>query len=591
MSKTATGIPGLDAITQGGLPTGRLTLVTGDTGSGKSNLSLQALVGGVVRFGEPGLFVSFEEPPEEVAASAAGFGWRAVPWNGQAPVVPAGAVPILDANPSPDTHYAGAFDLAGLLAALTAAVERTGARRIVLDGLDVLLDLLDGASLRRREIVRIAEWCRTRGVTTIVTAKQDEDGAPHEGYGFLKYAASAVILLKHTREGAERTVRVLKMRGSGHSSAEHPLIIRDAGLIVGDVGSTRLVYDAPNEHVSSGVARLDAMLGGGYHRASGILISGAPGTAKSTLSGAFLEAACARGERALLISFDEAFAQIERNLASVNIHLRRHAQSGLLAAAGFRTARLSAEEHFHQIMELVESHRPRALVIDPISALDKVTGQALAGGVAERLIDGAKVRGITVLMTSLLETANGHQESTKAQISSIADTWIQVSFTVQNGERNRALTVIKSRGNPHSNQMRELVLTSEGITLADVYAQGGALLMGTARIEREQSDQVDEEQHRRSAALAEQEVQQARSRLLAKQLEIEAELETLRHRLDGLRQAETVRQDRRAAQHRDLMRRRHPDPLAAPQGPQDAGSRASPNPDSAVVPHGGQDSR
>ncbi|HEX2556109.1 MAG TPA: circadian clock protein KaiC [Microvirga sp.] len=562
ISKMHTGIPGLDAITHGGLPMGRLTLVTGDTGSGKTILGLQTLVQGVGRFDEPGVFVSFEEPPEEVAAHARGFGWRVVPWSGQQAAPGAGgAIPAIDACPSPDTMYAGQFDLSGLLAALTAAVERTSAKRVVLDGLDVLLDLLDDPRQRRREILRIADWSRTSRTTTVITAKEAEAGGAQEGYEFLKYMVSSAIVLKLRPQegGSERTVRVLKMRGSRHSSAEHPLIIRDSGIVIGDVGSNRRAYEAPAEHVSSGVGRLDTMLGGGYHRGSSILISGAPGTSKTTLGGAFIDAACSRGERGLLISFDEAFAQIERNLASVNIHLQRHVDSGLLATAGLRTGRLSAEEHFHQIIEMVEAHRPDALVIDPISALDKVVGQELAGDLAERLIDEAKGRSITILMTSLLESANGHQESTKAQISSIADTWIQLSFAIQNGERNRALTIIKSRGNDHSNQVRELVLSDQGITLVDVYAQGGALLMGTARLEREQTDRMEEEAHRREAELAEQEVRETEARLRARQQEIEAELKTLERRRQSLQGAEAARQSRRDEVRQRLLELRHAD--------------------------------
>lgn len=248
-----------------------------------------------------------------------------------------------------------------------------------------------------------------------------------------------------------------KLRGSFHSTSDHPILIRGSGIVIGDVGLVRLLYKAFNEHVSSGIARLDLMLGGGYYRASSILISGAPGTAKSTLCGAFIDAACERGERGLLISFDEAFSQIERNLASVNIQLGRHVESGLLATAGLRTGRLSAEEHFFQIMELIERHAPQVIVIDPVSALDKVVDDDLAGDLAERLIDEAKMRGATMIITSLLGNASAAAESSRAQISSIADTWIQLSFSVIGGERNRALTIIKSRGNAHSNQVRELI--------------------------------------------------------------------------------------------------------------------------------------
>jgi circadian clock protein KaiC len=208
---------------------------------------------------------------------------------------------------------------------------------------------------------------------------------------------------------------------------------------------------------------------------------------------------------------------------------------------------------------MVEAHQPTAMVIDPISALDKVVGQELAGDLAERLIDEAKVRGITILMTSLLESANGTEERTRVQISSIADTWIQLSFTVQSGERNRALTIIKSRGNAHSNQVRELVLSDQGLALADVYAQGGAVLMGTARLEKEQADRADEEQRRREAALAQQEIEEAEARLKAKQDELEAERRSLERRREMMARGETERREEREAVHQQLMTRRHAD--------------------------------
>ena len=431
---------------------------------------------------------------------------------------------------------------------------------MVFDGLDVLLDLLDDPRQRRREIARLGEWTRSNAVTVIVTSKQLNEfpTAENERYGFLRYFVSCVIALKRASRtsSVDRVVEILKVRGSNHSSSEHPLIIRETGMIIGDVGSTRLSYHATNEHVSSGIDRLDAMLGGGYYRASGILISGAPGTAKSTLTGAFVDAACARGERSLLISFDEAFSQIERNLASVNIHLNRHVQSGLLASAGFRTGRLNAEEHFHQLMELVEAHQPKILVIDPISALDKVVGQDLAGDLAERLIDEAKVRGITILITSLLGGGSVISESTRVQISSIADTWIQLSFSLLNGERNRALTIIKSRGNAHSNQVRELVLSHQGLDLADVYGRGGEVLMGTARMEQEFSDLAEENRWRRESDQARSEMEQAESRLGAKIKELQSELGALKRRRSDVLANDGERQQARAFRQQSVMEHR-----------------------------------
>jgi circadian clock protein KaiC len=562
MEKTATGVPGLDEITNGGLPRGRITLLTGEVGAGKTILAMQILVAGATRFAEPGVFVSFEEHTDEIASSFESFGWSVTTAaRARLPDAKPDAVVVVDANLSPEVVNSGAFDISGILAAVNAAVAATNARRVAFDGIDMLLDQLDDPRERRREMLRLREWTRSAGVTTIVTSKQGVDGiSPQEGYEFLQYMMSGVIGLERSPKSSrgERTLRILKLRGSGHSAKEHPFVIRGGGIAVGAIGPVRLLYEALHDHVSSGIARLDAMLGGGYYRASSILISGAPGTAKSTLCGAFISAACERGERGLLISFDEAFSQIDRNLRSVNIHLGRYVESGLLATAGLRTGRLSAEEHFYRIMELIDAHNPQVITIDPVSALDKVADDYLAGALAERLIDEAKMRGATIIVTSLLGNPSTVTESSRAQISSIADTWIQLSFSIVGGERNRALTIIKSRGNAHSNQVRELILSSHGLDLTDVYAQGGAVLMGTARMEQELADQAEEDLRRREAQKARREIEEAEARLKVKLQEIEMELAALARRKSESADAARARETSQALRMRRILERRAP---------------------------------
>jgi len=562
MDKTVTGVPGLDEITNGGLPKGRLTLITGDAGAGKTVLAMQILVAGAAHFSEPGVFVSFEEHADEIATNFESFGWTlATAAEARSKVSKAGAVVVIDASLPPETINSGAFDVSGLLAAVSAAIAATSARRVVFDGIDMLLDQLDDPRDRRRELVRLREWTRSAGVTAIITAKASPaPSSPQDGSEFLKYLVSCVIALEWTRTtyGAERMLRALKVRGSSHSTSEHPAIIRADGFQIGAVGSVRIAYAAPTERVSSGMPRLDHVLGGGYFRGSSILISGAPGTAKSTLCGAFLDATCARGERGLFISFDEAFSQIERNLASVNIRLGRHVDSGLLATAGLRTGRVSSEELYYQVMDLIEAHDPKSIVIDPITAIDRASDGDLAGDVAERLIDQAKMRGATIVITSFLSREPSYLESTRSQISGIADTWLQLSFSVIGGERNRGLTVIKSRGNAHSNQVRELILSDRGLELADVYAQGGAILMGTARMEQELRDQADEALRRSETLEAEREIDEEEARLKLKLLELEMQLKALERRKAETAKNARASETRHAHQKRRILERRAP---------------------------------
>ncbi len=288
-----------------------------------------------------------------------------------------------------------------------------------------------------------------------------------------------------TERVALRELRVLKYRGSSFRGNEFPFVIGQTGIEVAAFGMDAPEVQVSTERISTGVERLDTMFGGGYLRGTSVLITGAPGTAKSSLAACFAAAACARGERTVLISFDEATAEIVRNMASINVELQQYVDSGLLCLYADRTETGTAEEHLIQLRNIIRNHEPRCLVVDPLSAMIKAGGHLNALSVASRLLALTKASGITSVFTSLLEGSDPSQESSPLAISTIADTWIHLSYLVQGGERNRALTIIKSRGTSHSNQVRELILTGEGITLSDVYSVGGAVLMGTLRWERE----------------------------------------------------------------------------------------------------------
>ena len=519
--KAPTGIEGFDRISNGGLPRGRTSLVIGGPGAGKTVFALQTLVKGARNWSEPGIFVAFEENTEQVRANAASFGWNL-------PALEREKLFFLDARMSLDTVTAGKFDLAGLLASLGAKVEEMGARRIVFDSIDVLLALLDDPMSERREIYRVHDWLSKAGMTGIVTARMSPNDPLHaERYAFTQFMADCVVQLTHRLEErvSLRTLRIVKYRGSTFAENAHPLLIGPQAMDVGIAQQLEQTHQASTERISSGVERLDHMLSGGYYRGSTVLVSGAPGTAKSTLCGTFVEAACQRGERALYVSFDESASEIQRNLASVNVQLAPHVESGLLQIYSVRAEARSADQHLMALKAVIAKHDPACVAIDPLSAMIKAGGDVASLSMAERLLSVTKSRGITLLLTSLLEGSSPETEATPLAISTIADAWIHLSYVVNAGERNRALTIVKSRGTAHSNQVRELVMSDEGITLTDVYTAGGEVLMGTLRWEKEQEvraarerKEAEFERRNKELALAEAE---ARARIAAIQREIE----------------------------------------------------------------------
>jgi circadian clock protein KaiC len=483
-TKSRTGIEGLDHITGGGFPRGRATLIEGGPGCGKTILALQSLVNGVFLENEPGIFVAFEESPDRIKGNAAKFGWDLAALERK-------KLFFLDAQPSPELIQSGTFDLGGMLAALEAKAREIGARRIVFDAVDIVLSLLPDMATARQEIYRLHNWLLEHELTAIITAKEIK--APsHLQLNFMQFMVDCAVILKHeVVQGISlRTLRVMKYRGSAFGENEAPFLIGKRGLeVAGARESEPVKIVLSNERVSSGVAPLDEMLGGGYYRGSSVLITGFPGTAKSTMAGEFAQAACERGEPTVFASFDSDANEVVRNLSSVGIRLERFIRKGLLRLIWVRSVSGSAETHLLQIRTQVMDVKARNLVVDPISALSKGGNEGMAHNVAERLVDWTKASGITLLCTSLLD--DGEQaEGTPLQISTIADTWIHLNYLVHGGERNRGLSIVKSRGTAHSNQVRELVLHKRGVTLTDVYTAGGEVLAGTLRWEKERAERA-----------------------------------------------------------------------------------------------------
>jgi circadian clock protein KaiC len=542
IDKAPTGIAGFDDLTRGGLPRGRTTLVVGGPGAGKTIFALECLVTGARELREPGIFVAFEENSREIVGNAATFGW-------DLPALERDRLFFLDAHLSPTVVQSGDFDLTGILAALSAKAEELGAKRIVLDGIDVLLSVLDDRAAERREIFRLRDWLRETGLTAIITAKAgDTDRLSTERYAFMQFMVDCVVVFQNRLADrvALRSVRVMKYRGSGFAENEFPLVISPTGIEVSMFASSDLDYGTSTERVSTGVPRLDTMLDGGYYRGSSVLITGAPGTAKTTLAGAFAAAAAMRGERTVYVSFDEPASQIVRNMRSVGIDLAPHVAAGRVVMQSLRTEAQSSEEHLIALRALIRDRRPEAVVLDPVSALGKTGGQVAGVHASLRLLDFARSQGITVLCTSLGTGESAFTEATAMQISTIADTWIHLAYVVLGGERNRTLTVVKSRGMKHSNQVRELILGESGVTLADVYTAGGEVLVGTARWEREAALRAE-------AVRREAETTRRRRALDLAEAEIRARLTALQSELEASRMERALLEQEAVAEHREQV--------------------------------------
>lgn len=529
LHKRATGVAGLDQVTQGGLPSGQATLVLGQAAAGKTVLGLQVLARAVER-GEAGVFLTFEESPAQVKRDATSFRWGAA-------LIASDRWRLIDARPHCGAEVAGEFDIEGLLSVVKAAIGQTRATWVVFDGIDQLLQYQPNPRAAIDQVRRLNDHCEEHGWTVLLTGKAVREGmapAHLEGIEFL-LSASLVLSAHMVNQQLNRSLRIAKYRGSGHVADELPMLIDDDGIHLPyhEVPGTTAV-SASHERVSTGVARLDKLLSGGIYRGSSLLISGRPGTAKSTLAGRFAETAARRGEHTLYVSFDELEGSYVRNLASVGVDLRSPIEAGMVRFQDLSAYAARVTEHFLAVRRLLDEFRPDCLVIDPVSALLKASATEGAHMATEHLIDLVRRRGITTVLTSLSGVQDPEGESTQGQVSTLADTWIVLDYNVRGGERNRSLSIVKSRGSAHSNQQRELLLSDRGIDLADVYEHGSEVLMGTARAMREREDaaaerrrQLEREQRREDLEQGIEQAERERRRLAAKlELERSASLET-----------------------------------------------------------------
>lgn len=489
--KCATGIPGLDQITQGGLPKGRPTLLCGAAGCGKTVLAMEFLVRGVTEFNEPGVFMAFEETAKELGENVASMGF-------DIPKLCARKKLFVDSVhvERSEIEETGEYDLEGLFIRLENAIQTVGAKRVVLDTIESLFAGFSNTNILRAELRRLFRWLKAKGVSAVITAETGDGKLTR--HGIEEYVADCVILLDHRVEDQSsiRRLRVIKYRGTMHGTSEYPFLIGQTGLSVLPLSSLKLEHKASTQRVSSGIPRLDTMLGGkGFYRGTSILISGGAGTGKSSMAAHFVQAACQRGERALYMASEQSVDEILRNMRSIGIELEPWVKRGLLQFYASRPGTFGLEKHLVTIHDLTTAFDPKVVVIDPITNFASIGTYSEVKSMVTRLIDTFKSRQVTAMFTSL--TADSSAESSEVGVSSLMDAWLLLRSLESNGERNRGLYVLKSRGMAHSNQIREFVLTNHGVQLLDVYVGPAGLLTGSARIAqaaRQRADALERKQ-------------------------------------------------------------------------------------------------
>jgi circadian clock protein KaiC len=468
IAKSPTGIQGLDEITNGGLPTGRPTLVCGGAGSGKTLFGASFLINGALRYNEPGVLVTFEENGDEVASDVASLGFD-VPG-----LIEAGRLFVdyvrIERSEIEET---GEYDLEGLFVRLDHAIRSNHAKRIVLDTIESLFSGLANANILRAELRRLFRWLKEKGITAVITAERGEGTLTRQGLE--EYVSDAVILLDHrvTEQVSTRRLRVVKYRGSHHGTNEYPFLIDANGLTVLPVTSLGLTHRASTERLPTGVRELDDMLGGqGYFRGSTVLVSGTAGTGKTSLAAHFAASACARGERVLYFLFEESPLQLLRNMRSIGIELQPWLDAGLLRFKADRPSHAGLESHLASMYQHVRAFKPSVAIVDAVTNLLTVGPSHDVRAMLMRVIDYLKVNEVTGLFTSLTP-GKTETEETDTGVSSLMDAWIVMTMEEINRQRHRAIRVLKSRGMAHSNRIHEFELTDRGLRILPSGTGGG----------------------------------------------------------------------------------------------------------------------
>jgi circadian clock protein KaiC len=550
--KTLTGIVGLDEITGGGLPAGRPTLICGGTGCGKTLMSMEFIVRGAMQYGDPGVFIAFEEKTDELRANVASLGFDLDALQ-EAKLLKLDYIHV-DHSEIEET---GTYDLEGLFIRIGYAIDSIGAKRVVLDTLENLFGNLKEEGILRAELRRLFAFLKSKGVTAIITGEKGDGTLTRNGLE--EYVSDCVILLEHRIENkiSTRLLRIVKYRGSVHGTNEYPFLIDEEGISVLPVTSLTLATDVSNKRISSGIPSLDGMLGGkGFFQGSSTLVSGTAGTGKTSIAALFVAAACSRKERAMYFAFEESPQQIVRNMRSIGIDLQTSIDNGFLQFHASRPTLHGLEMHLVTIHKRVKAFKPRIIVLDPITNLITVGAMGEVKSMLIRLLDFLQQEGITVLFTALsMNTIVNDQ--TDEGISSLVDTWLLVRDIESNGERNRGLYVMKSRGTKHSNQVREFVISDQGLSLVDVYLGEKGVLTGSARAAQQLEEKTGAALREHAISRKDREIIRKRTVLEARIKSLEEEFESVQEELNNSFVEEELTKEIQQRNREQIIRNRH----------------------------------
>ena len=552
LQKSPTGIPGLDEITSGGLPTGRTTLICGSAGCGKTLFATEFLVRGATQYHEPGVFMSFEETGEELAQNVSSLGFDIKDLVAKKKLV-------IDhvAVERSEIEETGEYDLEALFIRLGYAIDSIGAKRVVLDTLESLFAALPNEAILRAELRRLFGWLKSRGLTAVITGERGSGTLTR--HGLEEYVSDCVILLDHRVADlvSTRRLRVIKYRGSMHGTNEYPFLIDEQGISILPITSLRLNHEVSNERVPSGVPRLDTMLGGeGFYRGSSILITGTPGTGKSSMAATFADASCGRGKRVIYFAYEESEKQIIRNMRSIGLDLGRWVKRDLLRFHASRPTAHGLEMHLVTMNKQITAFRPSVVIVDPVTNLISTGTEREVEATLTRLIDFLKAHQVTLFFTSL---THGNFERSDAGVSSLMDTWILLRDIESNGERNRGIYILKSRGMQHSNQIREFKLTNKGVRLSDVYLGPAGVLTGSARAAQEAKEATEAMARRHEIKLREQALERKRRTIEAQIRALHDEFEAEEHEIRTILAQEQTLETSRDNQQMEMARFRQAD--------------------------------
>lgn len=516
LTKTPTGIIGLDEITLGGLPTGRPTLICGEAGAGKTLFSIEFIVKGALIYNEPGVFMAFEEKSEELKTNVTSLGFDLDSLEKENKL----KIDYVHIDRT-EIEETGEYNLEGLFIRLGYAIDSIGAKRVVLDTIENLFSGLSNDAVLRSEIRRLFQFLKSKGVTAIITGEKGDKTLTRQGLE--EYVSDCVILLDHRiiDQISTRRLRIIKYRGSVHGTNEYPFLIDDEGISVLPVTSLHLNKTVSSEIVSTGIDALDnSFARKGFFRGSSILVSGTAGTGKTSIASSFIEAACKRKEKCLYFAFEESPQQIIRNMRSISVDLQQYVDKGYLEFYASRPTLFGLEMHLVAIHKAIKKIKPTTIVLDPITNLVTIGSVSEVKTMLIRLIDYLQTEQITVMFTALSLT-NAINDQPDEGVSSLVDTWLRIRDIEDNGERNRGLYIMKSRGMKHSNQVREFVITDNGLDLIDVYLGDEGVLTGSAREARMLLEKTGKVIHEQALNRKDREI-------LRRKKVLEAKIESLR---------------------------------------------------------------